>query len=260
MQIKRCLLVALLSGAAVCAQSQTPPAAPKAPKQEAYVRRISAGVTLSVLGLSSMGNGSTQASTTTPPMSAAYNTTRAKGYSQWIGYGVTAQASITDHIAVSAGAFLRRMGYTLNSDVYTGVDNPNTVADERTHTVTNENTHARLIDFPVTVRYYTSSRHSPGPRAFFEGGGVLRRVSSVGSSTDTTINDGTTSCCITVAATPAHKSVKGFVGGFGVQLIDPVGIRVIPEVRYTRWMAEPFQAFSTSTRRNQVELMISLSF
>jgi hypothetical protein len=35
---------------------------------------------------------------------------------------------------------------------------------------------------------------------------------------------------------------------------------VIPGVRYTRWMGETFNAFSTSTRRNQVEAMISLSF
>lgn len=260
MQTKRCLLVALLSGAAVCAQSQSPPAARKAPKQEAYVRRISAGLTLSVLGMSTARDGSSSNVTTSPPVDALYATTRTKGLSQWIGYGATAQACITNHFAVSAGVFFRRMGYKLNSDIFTGVDNPNTTADERTHTVTNEDTRARLIDFPVTIRYYTKNRREPGPRAFLEAGGVLRRVTSVRTSTDTTINSGDTSCCDTTAATPAHRSVKGFVGGFGVQLIDPVGIRVIPEVRYTRWMAEPFNAFSTSTRRNQVEVMISLSF
>jgi hypothetical protein len=260
MQTKRCLLAALLSGAAICAQSQNPPAAAKAPKQEAYVRRISAGVTLSVMGFSTVRDGTSSNVTTSPPVDALYATTRAKGLSQWIGYGVTAQASITNHVAVNAGVFMRRMGYKLNSDVFTGVDNTNTVADERTHTVTNEDTRAKLLDFPVTIRYYTKDRHSPGPRAFLELGGVLRRVSSVRSSTDTTINDGTTSCCSTTPATPAQSSVRGVVGGFGVQLIDPVGIRVIPEVRYTRWMGETFNAFSTSTRRNQLEIMISLSF
>lgn len=260
MQTKRCLLVALLSGAAVSAQSQNPTAAAKAPKQEAYVRRISAGLTLSVLGFSTVRDGASSNVTTSPPVDAAYTTTRTKGISQWIGYGVTAQASLTDHLAVNAGVFLRRMGYKLNSDIYTGVDNVNTVADERTHTVTNEDTRARLLDFPVTIRYYTKNRHSPGPRAFFELGGVLRRISSVRSSTDTTINDGTTSCCITTPATPGHRAAQGYVGGFGVQLIDPFGIRVVPEVRYTRWMTETFNAFSTSTRRNQLEAMISLSF
>ena len=260
MQTKRCLLVALFTGAALCAQSQKPPAARKAAKEEAYVRRISAGVTLSVLGLSTVQGGSSQNVTTSPPVDAVYIATRATGMSQWIGYGPTVQAAVTDHFAVNAGVFLRRMGYILNSDVYTGVDNANTSKDERTHTVSYEHTQAKLLDFPVAVRYYTKSRHAPGPRGFLELGGVLRRVSGVRSSTDTTVDSGTMSCCDTTPATPAHRALKGFVGGFGLQFIDPFGIRVVPEVRYTRWMGETFSGFSTATRRNQLEIMISLSF
>ncbi len=44
------------------------------------------------------------------------------------------------------------------------------------------------------------------------------------------------------------------------QLIDEVGIRVVPGVRYTRWMGETFKSPATATQRNQIEAMISLTF
>jgi hypothetical protein len=50
------------------------------------------------------------------------------------------------------------------------------------------------------------------------------------------------------------------VAGFGVQANDDIGIRVVPQVRYTRWLAEPFNRFSTSTGRDQIEAMFSLTF
>jgi hypothetical protein len=46
----------------------------------------------------------------------------------------------------------------------------------------------------------------------------------------------------------------------GLQLIDPFGIRVVPEVRYTRWLDDMFYYQSTITQRNQIEAVISLSF
>jgi hypothetical protein len=257
---KRCLLVALLSGAALCAQSQSPPSARKAPKEETYVRRISAGLTLSVLSFSTVQGGTLSNVTTSPPVDALYTSERATGTSQWVGYGATAQAAVTDHFAVNAGVFLRRLGYILTSDIFTGVDNPNTSQDDRTHTVTHEHTFAKLIDFPVVVRYYTKNRHSPGPRGFLEAGAALRRVTGIRTSTDSTVNDGTLTCCDTTPARPAHSSLKGIVAGAGLQVIDPVGIRVVPEVRYTRWLGEAFTGYATATRRNQIEIMFSLSF
>jgi hypothetical protein len=60
--------------------------------------------------------------------------------------------------------------------------------------------------------------------------------------------------------TPANSQVRGAVAGFGAQFIDPLGIRVVPEVRYTRWFAEPFNQFTTRTKRHQIEIIFSLTF
>ena len=48
--------------------------------------------------------------------------------------------------------------------------------------------------------------------------------------------------------------------GIGGQFIDPIGIRLVPEVRYTRWFAEPFNKFTTATKRYQIEIGLSLTF
>jgi hypothetical protein len=265
----------LISAAALCAQSQNPPGqSPPAPQpgtataqnpplpppvplpERAYVRRLSLVGTITVLGFSSIPAKTINPVTTDPPVDALYATT---GTSRRFGYGATAQAALTERFAVSAGAYLRRAGYKMNSDIFTGVDNPNTVTDERTHTVINDNTTARFMDFAATVRYYGKDRHEPGARWFFEVGGALRRAYQISTVTDTTIGTGDTTYDHT-PVTPAHKMVKGAVVGAGVQVVDDIGIRVVPGVRYTRWFATPFQNLATAGRRDQLEAIISIGF
>ncbi len=112
----------------------------------------------------------------------------------------------------------------------------------------------------MTLRYYGKDRHDPGARWFVEAGGALRRVARVRTSITETIDDGDLTCCKTIPATPARRTIRGVVAGFGVQVIDPVGIRVVPQVRFTRWGADTFSSFSTRTQRNQLEAMVSLTF
>lgn len=254
-----CLAGALLCGASVYAQTQTQPtpAAPQEVRRKAYVRRISAGATLSVLGLRMVRDGSTSVVTSSPAFDGIYTTT---GQTRRIGYGLNVQAAITDRFAVNAGLFLRKGVYQMNSDIIEGVDNPNTSVDERTLTLKNEDTRFKLYDLPVLVRYYGKDRHQRGPRWFIEGGAAVRRVSNIRTSIDTTINSGDKQCCDTTPAAPARRTLRGIVAGAGFQLIDPIGIRVVPGVRYTRWSGHTFDSLSTRTERNQIEGMISLTF
>lgn len=255
------LCLALVPGVIALAQTQNPPPAQKAPELEVFVRRFSAGATLSVLGLRPLPGRTSSVVTTTPVVDAQYTTTSPfTAAKQRIGYGLTVQLAFTEHFAVNGGVFLRRLGYKMNSDILEGTDNPNTTVDERKHTVRNEDTRARLMDFPLFLRYYNKGRHAPGARWFLEVGGAVRQVSHIKSMTDTTVNDTLVNCCDLTPAKPARRSIRGFSGGAGLQFIDPVGIRVVPEVRYTRWMGQTFDAFSTATNRNQVEAMISLTF
>ncbi len=257
MQAKACVLLVFFSGGILCAQGQPPqgqpPSSSSAPavrEPGGYVRRASVGATLSVLGLRLVPQRSLFTSTTSPAVSTGHDTT---GASKRVGWGGVAQVAVTDHFAVAASVLFRRIGYQRTTTVIVGTTTTKI-------TTTHEDTHAKLTDFPVTVRYYAKSRHDPGPRWFAEGGAALRSIGHIRTSIDTTDNSGTNTCCEITSATPAHRSVRGLVAGLGVQLIDPVGVRVVPQVRYTRWMADTFNAFSTRTQRHQIDATISLTF
>lgn len=248
-QIRVLFGLALIAGSVGYGQTQD--------KEPAFVRRFSAGATLSVLGLSMVPKGSSNIVTTSPAVDSLYTT---KGASQRIGYGVMVQGAVTGHFAINVSLLTRRIGYIYNDDVFTGTDNPSTAEDERVHTISNQDTRARLYDLPVTVRYYFKERHEPGPRWFVEGGGALRRISNLRSTETTTDNAGVLHCCTFDPAPTSARTLRGMVVGVGLQLIDPVGIRVVPSFRYTRWTGQLFNAPALSTRRDQVEGMLTLTF
>ncbi len=238
--------------------AQAKPAPRRVLKPPAYVRRFSLGAALTVEGLTAIKPRSTNPITTTPPVDTLYTTTNT---SRRVGYGITAQLALTERFALTAGLFTHQIGYKMNTDRVEGTDNPATTdVDERTRTIINEDTRARVVDLPVLIRYYAKDRHEPGPRAFFELGGVVRRTGDVSTYSDSTVNADKTVCCSFTPAPVYSRTSKGVVAGFGVQVNDPIGIRVVPEVRYTRWFNEPFHVGSTITRRDQIEAMISLTF
>jgi hypothetical protein len=252
--------MALLCAAPAYSQVQ-PPAASSAPKPEikrpVYVRRFSLGATLSVLGFSPIPKKEVNIVTTGPAVDSLYTTTPA---SQRIGYGVTAQIAVTERFAVNASLLMRRAGYQMDSNIIEGTDIPSTSADERRFTTRHEDTRVKFADLPVLIRYYGKDRHEAGPRWFVEGGVVLRRARDVRTSVYSRVGAGETTCCDFNQAPLNKRTARGAMVGAGFQLIDQIGIRVVPEVRYTRWVSESFSRFSTVSRRNQLEGMISLTF
>jgi len=223
-----------------------------------FVRIFSGGATLSVFGLSTIPKGSSTVATASN-ITTDYATT---GASQRIGYGLTAQVAITNHIAVAVGAYLHHVGYKFDTTVTTltqTVEGSGVVTNTST-TTAHEDTRARFFDFPLLVRYYSKGRHVAGSRWFLEAGGSWREVRSIRTSLSSTDTLGNLMCCTNTPTHPAHSNAKGVVGGAGMQFIDPFGIRVVPEVRYTRWMNDVFNSFSTHTNRNQVEATLTLAY
>jgi len=245
-------MIALI-GCAICpmwAQNQNQ-------EEPVYVRRFSAGATLSVMGLSMIPGNEVNVTLTTPAFTARHATTSTP---KRIGYGFTAQLMLTERIGVGVNPLLRRINYKLDTDIHEGVDNPNTIVDERFFRTRDEETRARLLDVPITLRYYGKDRHDDGARWFFDVGGAIRKVYNIGSSSFTTAGSGAPVCCDLTPARPRKTSVNGLVGGFGVQVADELGVKIVPMVRYTRWLGTTFDSLSTTTRRDQVEAMISITF
>ncbi len=223
-----------------------------------FIRRFSVGATLTVLGLTTISGGS-QTVATTSSVSDVFSTSDA---SSRIGYGLTFQAGVTDHFAIAAGAYLRKIGYQITDTTNTTVNivEGGVVVPTVTTTSTHEDTRGRLLDVPVLLRYFGKSRHTPGARWFLEGGAAWRDASNFRTSLDSTDASAVTTCCTFPTTVVTHKSALGYVVGAGLQFIDPFGIRVVPEVRYTRWREEIFNNLSTHTQQNQVEANITLSF
>jgi hypothetical protein len=227
-----------------------------------YVRRLSVGATLSVVGLSLVKGSSSTTTTTVNSATTTETDLSTSGASSRIGYGLTVQAAITEHFAVAVGGFLRRAGYIeSNSQTTTVTTFINGVAQTTTTTTsTRVDVRARLVDVPVTVRWYGKGRHTAGKRWFVEGGGAWRDVENLKSSLSAIDASGNNTCCTFNTVQAAHKQARGVVAGAGAQFIDPFGIRVIPEVRYIRWLTPIFDDPTTRTQRNQVEAELTLSF
>jgi len=225
-------------------------------RRKAYVRRISAGASLTVSAIDFLKGETEYNDTTIPPLLSEITFDPKR---HWVGGGLMIQFAIVERVSVNINALHRRVEYdSIRQDV-AGVDNPNTPQDDRTLTVIDGWTRARYLDIPVLARVYNIGRHEPGNRWFFQAGPSLRTVRKVKATVTTTDND----LNVTTADGPLpqfRRNVVGMTAGFGAQFIDPVGTRVIPEVRYTRWLGSSLDVFGAHSWRDQIEFIFSLSF
>lgn len=278
MRIPHALLAALACAATLSAQTSSTAPAPQAPKPPApaaapakpgqapapslvdsgaYIRRFIFGGTLSFLPLSTMQGGKKSEVFGTPPISIE---SQADSRSKYFGAGVGMQAFVTERWAVGLGIIWRRSGYRLTTKLHDTVDNPNTTTDERklVKTITEE-TRAHYYDVPLLVRRYNKSRYEPGWRYFYEAGPSLRNVrhirTAVQEETATTLT-----CCDENPAVPTKQNLFGATAGAGLILRDDFGIKIIPEVRYTRWFGGAFNTRAATSRRDQVDVSISFFF
>jgi hypothetical protein len=225
-------------------------------EEPVYVRRFSLGGTFTVQGLGLLRGGALTTTSTDPVLETQSNT-QAKAHRY--GGGVAMQILLTEHVALNLGLLYRKVEYVADTAYLAGVDNPNTIIDERQITTISEWTRSTLFDLPLLVRYYKKSRYDPGGRWFVELGGTVRDVRRIRTNRETISATGV----LTADNNPAQPSnirAPGATAGIGMQFIDPVGIRVIPQVRYTRWLGSTFDSLSTRSNRNQVEFLISFTF
>jgi hypothetical protein len=226
-------------------------------RRDVFVRRFSVGVSiLAAFPAPVKDETLDQFYATSPQLEVvSKNSDKSKKY----GFGAVAQLAITSKWAVAATPTLRNgIRFDALTVNYIGVDNPNTVQDDREGINYDSQTRARFFDVPVLVRYYNKSRYERGPRVFFEVGPRIRQALKVKTITQITQPDGTK----TTDNNPVsfRRMSKGASAGFGLQFIDDFGIRFVPEVRYTRWFSGPFGAVNGRSTRQEIEIVFSLMF
>ena len=258
-----CVTAALLAQdkpAGTPAPAQPPPGEAKPPEPEparepVYLRRFSLGVTGSAPFMLLLQGGQRTTETATPPQATDFKTSQKKHY---VGGGAAVQFALFDRWAINIHGIARTAEYDSFRIFYSGTDNTNTVIDERTQTGITESTKARYFDFPVMVRRFNKGHHDYKHRWFFEAGPSVRYVSKIRTqNTYTDSKGGQTSDAL---PPPYKKSIVGATAGIGGVLIDPVGVRITPEVRYTRWLGATFDVPPTRSRRDQVEFVITIGF
>ena len=223
--------------------------------QTAYVRRLSVGVTGTAIALMLLRGGVEEFQSLDPVLYSKYETNPKEHY---VGGGLNLQLALFDRWTLNGNWLYKTAEYESFKTFLAGVDDPKTVRDERVSSGETEVTKARYFDFPVLLRRYNIGRFEYGNRWFIEGGPSLRYVSKIRTKRELNPAEGDN----TTDYTPAghRKSLLGVTAGFGGQFIDPVGVRLIPEVRYTRWLGATFDAPPTRSRRDQLEFLISISF
>jgi hypothetical protein len=237
------LFCAVLLAPVLCAQE-----APD-PETGGFFKRFAVGVRESTLGLSFLSSTDT---TTAPTATLSTETTRTPTGSR-IGGGVTAEFAVTRRVLVSGDLLFHRFSYTTSNASTLTLDDGTT----QTTTVA-ETTRARYWDLPVLARV----KFGPplgAARLFVGGGGSLRRVANIRTTTTTTASGSTTSASNT-ARTPANKMISGVVAAVGFRAVDDFGIRLTPEVRYIRWMSDLFTGWPAQQRRNELDVVVGLTF
>ena len=228
-----------------------------------FVRRFSAGGKFRYLPLETMAKGTLSTSV----IDTVDVDARSRGDSSRYGYGLTTQVAVTKKWAFALELLSSKIEYNTVRAVTTYIVDPfENVLLETQLVSSDETTSARLWDIPVLFRYYNKSRFNRGPRVFFEGGAVVRRATDISTSIETktsTTNpdvEEMTDCCDKAPARVANPNALGGAVGIGLQLIDDVGIRVVPGFRYTRWFSNAFDDPPTRSERHQLEVTIALTF
>lgn len=229
----------------------------QAPQPEPFHRRFSFGGRLTVLGTNTMNSGDMTRSTSEPPVTTTITT---EPESKRVGGGVTFEFAVTDRISIGADLLYKRAGYTRSLTRAEGVDDEDTTdEDERTITQDLESTRADYWDLPIMARFYNKGRGEGGARMFALGGVSFRRANSVKTVREIVHANGLSDTYDTPVE-PANKTISGIVVGAGVQLMDDIRFKFTPEVRFTRWFRSTFDNAPTQSSKNQVEIVLGLTF
>lgn len=170
------------------------------------------------------------------------------------GGGATLEYAATRRILVSADVLYQFFSYS--SQVVTTV----TLADGTSQiTTASESSHARYWTVPVLARYGTLPAKIASAQVFLGGGVSFRKISDIRTATSTVNPDGTTVTDYT-PRTATKISTFGATAVAGFRVKDEFGIRITPEVRYTRWLSDLFNAWPAKQRRNELSVVIGLTF
>lgn len=166
---------------------------------------------------------------------------------------------LTSHLTVGLELHYHPSNFQQTTDYVTGVRDPNSSTDDRKNNHVVQTTNVTYWEFPLVARYYGFRSSGKFRKVYALGGGELRHLGRIRTGTSYSFANGTTDYN-EFPATPIHHNQAGAVVGIGYRVVDALRIKLTPEVRYVRWQGFVFQGPSYSSRQNQFEVSIGLSY
>jgi len=186
--------------------------------------------------------------TTTQTIPATYTISTINNYLK-VGFGPSVEFAITRRFSLVGELFYHRLDYTETTQISQGT----------TNTGITENTRTTFWDAPLLVRFHGLRDEGVLAHIYFNAGGAFRDATNIKSNIVTNNPNGTT----TTSNTPVKPSATGLAGavvGSGLRFVDDFGIKVEPELRYTRWFGRTFASDSTRSSENQIEVSLAFTF
>jgi hypothetical protein len=243
-------------------QTQTQPQLrpqPAKPSNRAYglTGRYYFGFRVEFFPLSLFKTSFTESTVTTPPV-ASYSYFPSNG-SQKAALAATFEYMFTPRLSAGAEFYLTHAKYTLTTQVRSGLPSPNAGVDDRPLTTYAESSNADYWVVPMLARYGGVRPRGFLSHLYVAAGAEYRHVGRVRTGTDIYYPDGTTGYT-EIAAVPANSNQIGGVIGLGLRMLDDLGIKVAPEIRFIRWTNSTFEGPGYHSQMNQAEAGLGFSF
>jgi hypothetical protein len=214
--------------------------APDTPAERPSFRRFSGGGVITFSGFRAMEKRSFSVTNGT------YDTSPSGP--RFAGGGMV-QYAFANRFAAAAQILMRRAKFETNGTFTSG-----SLASSQDFSAVD------FLETPFTLRHYSRAHAERGARWYLEGGVALRFARNIRSSLLTTDTASKTVCCDERPITARHSPSSGLTFGAGYQLSDDFGIRLTPQIRYTRWLQSVFDQQSIRTRSDQIEAGLSITF
>jgi hypothetical protein len=219
-------------------------------EQPRFLKRFSVGVRASILTMDLLSSAT---NTATPNAETVVAQTLTPANLR-LGGGVTVEYAASRRVLVSVDLLYHYFSYS--ADTTTNVSLPDGTSQI---TDVSEGLHARYYDLPIVFRYATLPARTASARVFLGVGPDFRTISDIRTATTTTNADGSQVFDYTPRV-PQNRVTYGVVAVAGFRVKDDFGIKVTPEVRYTRWLSSLFDGWPAQQRRNELQVVIGLTF
>lgn len=221
------------------------------------IRRPSVGFRLEYYATNLFGTSTIIGATSTNPV-ATY-TYFGSSHSSKREIAPSVEYRLTNHLSLGLELHFHPAQFQQTTDYVTGIRDPNSSTDDRKNNHVAETTQVNYWEFPLVARYYGLRQSGMFKRVYPLGGVEMRHLGRIRTGTSYSYANGTTDYN-EIPAHANHNNQAGVVAGIGYRIIDALRIKLTPEVRFVRWQGFAFQGPSYSSRENQLEISLGLSY